>query len=222
MGTTSNFVGDLEAAYGENAELALGGVVVLLLRRSLPFRRSFLTWIAESTSLDVVIDEAWTIFGERPLQDRSGFIDIVLASPKLEIWIESKTRSRVKPAQLRRFVAESYREMQQTTVNVPLYLEPSDFAAVPETTAIAVLLISGCDQKLPDELHPWEGAFPDLGRGFCWAGERGYLRWGALMPYVQRALPEMEACERVIARDLIAWWREFFAGKRMGSGPNAP
>lgn len=195
-------------AYGENAEFALGGAVVVLLRRSAAFRRSFLNWIAGSTGLAIETGQEWTIFGEWPLAGRRGFVDIVLSSPKLEIWIESKTRSRVKPAQLRRFVAESYRVMQGLEGAVSP-VQVSDFAVAPKGTPIAVLVISGRDQKLPDDFDVWQDAFPQLGRGYCWAGERGYLRWTDLKPHVQRSVSDMEPFDRRIAQDLITWWRGY-------------
>lgn len=216
-----NFVGDLEAAYGENAELALGGVVVLLLRRSSPFRRSFLGWVAESASLDIEAEQAWEVFGERPLHNRRGFIDIVLESPTLSIWIESKTNSRVKPAQLRRFIAESHRVMYGTMGDPITAVPLSEFDRVPKSKPVVVLLVSGCEQKLPEDFHSWKEAFARLGCGSCWAGEPGYLRWTDLMPYVQRAVPEMETCERRIALDLVDWWREFSGRYGNASDPNA-
>lgn len=99
--------------------------------------------------------------------------------------------------------------MQGLEVSPAASVQVSDYAVAPKRTPIGILVVSGREQKLPDDFNAWRDAFPQLGRGYCWAGELGYLRWTDLMPHVKQSVSDMEPFDPRIAQDLITWWRGY-------------
>jgi hypothetical protein len=196
---------DIAAATGENPELALSIGHIVLLRQCPSVLDLFLHWITQASSLRLDPTLDWSIYGERPVNHRRKiFPDMVLSSPKMDLWFEHKLGCRLKSGELARYVSEASLIIQPGRAEPAT--GPDSFVTGPDQKRVVIFLISGVQQSIPRELLQWRHRFSQLQCGLAWCGEPGYLRWADWLWHIVHEFPRLQAEDRPLAEQFLWHW----------------